>query len=132
VCQDCSSEDCWPCSMLPETYYRSGNSGVTGAGGVFGGAAGDSVPVATAATAVQVTPTGKSAKEKQQQQAAAAVSAVTTKVRICKTCDNLMNKLVAALKAGDLPLVKSLHLTGNVNLHNPFTVFPDAPYAVSF
>jgi len=54
-----------------------------------------------------------------------------TKPRACSACTHLMEKLVAALKAGDLDQVTALVETGNVNLHFPFSVYPDAPYPVS-
>lgn len=51
--------------------------------------------------------------------------------RVCAACNVLMEKAVAALKAGDFDLVTVLHKTGNVNFHNQYSIFPDAPYAVS-
>jgi len=39
-------------------------------------------------------------------------------------------RLVAALRAGDLELVISLHASSNANLHLPFSFCPDEPYAV--
>lgn len=54
-----------------------------------------------------------------------------TTPRVCAACNVLMEKTVAALKAGDLELVQLLHQTGNVNFHNQYSIFADAPYAVS-
>lgn len=54
-----------------------------------------------------------------------------TKPRACSACTHLMEKFVAALKAGDLDQAKTLVETGNVNLYFPFSVYPDAPYPVS-
>mmetsp|Transcript_15213 Transcript_15213/g.25349 ORF Transcript_15213/g.25349 Transcript_15213/m.25349 type:complete len:267 (-) Transcript_15213:744-1544(-) len=52
-------------------------------------------------------------------------------VRTCIPCNKLMEKLVYALKAGDLETVQRVHATGNINLYQPFALHPDAPFAVS-
>ena len=53
------------------------------------------------------------------------------KARVCSACNQLMEKLVTALKAGNMDEVIVLHEIGNVNFHFPLTIYPDAPYPVS-
>ena len=52
-------------------------------------------------------------------------------VRVCNHCHCLVVLLVQALQLGYLASVKAIYDTGNVNLHQPFTIFVSAPYAVS-
>eukprot|EP00598_Pedospumella_elongata_P002210 CAMPEP_0184970710 /NCGR_PEP_ID=MMETSP1098-20130426/3076_1 /TAXON_ID=89044 /ORGANISM="Spumella elongata, Strain CCAP 955/1" /LENGTH=1410 /DNA_ID=CAMNT_0027492679 /DNA_START=68 /DNA_END=4303 /DNA_ORIENTATION=+ len=52
------------------------------------------------------------------------------KARVCSACNQLMEKLVTALKAGNMDEVIALHEIGNVNFHFPLTVYPDAPYPI--
>jgi hypothetical protein len=50
--------------------------------------------------------------------------------RTCTPCNDLSDQLFYSLKAGDLEEVQRLHASGNVNLHQPFALHQDAPYAV--
>jgi hypothetical protein len=51
-------------------------------------------------------------------------------LRVCKACDQAMERFAAALKSGDLDVVQALYRMGNINLHHPYVTLPEAPYAV--
>ena len=52
-------------------------------------------------------------------------------IRICSACIKTTNSFIAALKSGDLETVQCLYKYSNVNLHQPYSILPDAPYPVS-
>ena len=51
-------------------------------------------------------------------------------VRVCDTCNYLMETFAGALRAGDVHTALAAYGTGNVNLHCPLTVFKDGNYPV--
>lgn len=52
-------------------------------------------------------------------------------VRVCHSCHLLVEQFVFALKTGDADLALAVYASGNVNVHNPLTVYQNHGYAVT-